>query len=106
MSTKSDRKRRLQKQDKAKPRTDATQEALDHEANVKLTEAGMSALDIEIAVTTQKILRTDSHDRSQADAILAAVSAEVRAGVVKHFRTTETLRELFPEFAAMFELVN
>jgi hypothetical protein len=102
MSTKSDRKRRLQKQ-----RTpDATQEALDHEAEIKLVEAGASALDIEINATVQKIIHTDPHDRSQADAILSAVSPEVRAGVIKLFRETETFQELFPEYAALFELVN
>jgi hypothetical protein len=101
MSTKQDRKRRLQKQHK--PTIDATQEALDHEAEVKLAEAGASPTDIEIVSTAGKILRVDCSDQSQITAILASVSPQVRAGVIRHFRTNEKLRDLYPEYTIFFD---
>jgi hypothetical protein len=106
MSTRAERKRRLTKKHTIPPKDAAAQEQLDREGSRRLAEEGFSPLDIEIASTTQKIIRTDSHDRSQADAILAAATPEVRKGVLKHFRTNEKLQTLFPEFAAMFEVVN
>jgi hypothetical protein len=73
------------------------------EAKEKLRQSGFSEFDITVAETTQKILKGDSRHTSEIESILAAVSPEVRDGVVKTFRTNEKLRRLFPEFAVVFD---
>jgi hypothetical protein len=103
MSTRAERNRRQTKGRKGAFKDTAAQEALDQEANIKLANAGASPTDIEIVSTTQKILRTDPDDQSQISSILASVSPGVRTGVIKHFRTNEKLRELFPEYTIFFD---
>jgi hypothetical protein len=55
----------------------------------------MNKQELEVAEAVQRITQGDV---SQAKSILASLPSGVRDKVVQHFRSTENLRLLFPEY--------
>jgi hypothetical protein len=55
----------------------------------------MNQFEIEVAAAVQRIIQGDV---SQAKATLATFPSGIRDKVVSHFRNTENLRILFPEY--------
>lgn len=66
----------------------------------------MTPFELAVMEASQEILNSKSDSVAEYESILSTVSREVRAGVIKAFRTNDDLRGMYPEKAYIFEQSN
>lgn len=66
----------------------------------------MTPFELAVTETCQEILNSKSDSVAEYESILSEASSEVRAEVIKVFRTNESLQRLFPEKAVIFQESN